>query len=224
MAFSLLLKQKAGFSRLIAEEVTRGGVGPRPFRSRNMVLAKRLTLGILVVPMVLWTAPAWAEGYVQPFGGAVSGGSADKTTGVFGATLGGISDSGLLGFEIEFADAPHFFGNANESFSSNNELTLSGNLLIGPHLGSGARIYATAGLGLMKGRVESADQFFDVSRNDFGFNVGGGLWGYLGGPVGLRGDVRFFRSLHDPKPNDPFDIAFGRFQYWRVTGGIMLRF
>jgi hypothetical protein len=72
--------------------------------------------------------------------------------------------------------------------------------------------------------VQSDDQFFDVDSNDFGINVGGGLIGYFGDNVGLRADVRYFRDLSDPEPDDEFDIAFGRVSWWRAVGGITLKF
>ena len=52
-------------------------------------------------------------------------------------------------------------------------------LAIAPPIGrSGARQvrpFVVEGLGLLRTSVTSTDQFFDISNNDFGFDVGGGL-------------------------------------------------
>ena len=61
---------------------------------------------------------------------------------------------------------------------------------------SGASPFVSGGAGLMRASVTSPGDLFDeVTRNDFALNVGGGLNGYFNDHVGLRGDIRYFRSL-----------------------------
>jgi hypothetical protein len=48
--------------------------------------------------------------------------------------------------------------------------------------------------------------------------------GFLGNNLGLRGDVRYYRNLGDPEPDDEFYIDFGEFSFWRGTAGIVLKF
>ncbi len=177
----------------------------------------------LLLVSALAATPARAETFLQPFAGVAFNGSLGETRGAYGGSLALLSDQGLAGFEVEFADVPHFFGTGSRPFSSNNMLTLTGNLMIAPHLGRG-RVYASGGGGLMKSRIQTSDQFFDVSRNDFCFDVGGGFWAYFSAHVGLRGDVRYFRDLHTKDANDNFDLAFGQLRYWRATGGLVLAF
>jgi len=45
----------------------------------------------------------------------------------------------------------------------------------------------------------------------------------LGPRVGLRADARYFRRLSDGGNND-VDLALGSFHFWRVTGGLVLKF
>jgi opacity protein-like surface antigen len=80
------------------------------------------------------------------------------------------------------------------------------------------RPFVVEGLGLLRTSVTSTDRFFDISNN-FGFDVGGGLYIFFNDHVGLRGDARYFRTLQDPEEDNEFDIAVGSFDFWRATGG-----
>ena len=78
-------------------------------------------------------------------------------------------------------------------------------------------------------RCSSPGDLFDsVSRNDFALNVGGGLTGYFNDHVGLRGDLRYFRSLQGNSNGgiiiDPRNFNLGNFDFWRGTVGLSLRF
>jgi hypothetical protein len=184
---------------------------------------KLVPASLVLAALVATPAAVQAETFLHPFGGVAFGGSTDRSHGAFGGSLAFLSDAGLLGFEIEFSDVPHFFGTSRR-FSSNNMLTLTGSLMIAPRVGSRGRIYASGGGGLLKARIQTTDEFFDVSRNDFCFDVGGGFWGYFSDHVGLRGDIRYFRDLHTKDANDDFDLAFGQLRFWRATGGLVLAF
>ncbi|MGH9889567.1 MAG: outer membrane beta-barrel protein, partial [bacterium] len=101
---------------------------------------------------------------------------------------------------------------------------LMANVLLGTRFGRSGRLYATVGAGLLKSHVKDADEFFDVSSSDFGVNGGVGAMGFFGGNLGLRADVRYFRNLSDPQPDNNFDVDFGDFSYWRGTAGLVIRF
>jgi hypothetical protein len=152
-------------------------------------------------------------------GRAFSGDLEDGHTS-YGAAIGFMGD-GIVGFEIEGTYTPDFFGDTPGG--SNNGATLMGNLLLGAPIGQSARVYATGGIGLMKFRVKDADEFFDVDRNDFGVNAGAGVIVYFGQSVGVRGDVRYFRDVHESTSGD-FDVDFGGFHYWRAAVGLSFRF
>lgn len=166
---------------------------------------------------------ASAETILTPYAGIVFGGDTTEQSKVYGGSLAFTGDSGI-GFEVDFGYSPDFFGSDRGRIPENNLTTLMGNLLFSGRISDNSRIYASGGGGLLKPRVDDADDFFDVSRNDFGVNVGAGLVLGVSGRLGLRGDVRYFRNIGDPEPDDEFDIDFGSFSYWRATGGLALTF
>ena len=67
-----------------------------------------------------------------------------------------------------------------------------------------------------------------MTRNDFALNVGGGLQGNFNEHVGLRGDIRYFRSLQGNGDDgiiiDPREFDLGDFDFWRGTVGVSFRF
>lgn len=181
---------------------------------------------------------ASADWLFTPFVGATFGGDAEVGgTGddfknkferrlSYGATLGWMG-AGVIGFEADFGYSPNFFRADDNSSNFNlvgdgNVTTLMGNLVIGAPLGA-VRPYASGGVGLLKSKVDSAGQFLDASRNDLGYDLGAGVMGFFGGNVGLRGDVRYFRSLQSNDP-DGVDFSLGSFKFWRGTLGLTLKF
>jgi opacity protein-like surface antigen len=131
----------------------------------------------------------------------------------------------VAGFEIDFGYTPDFF-NQESAFAiiaDSNVTTLMGNLVVGVGAGP-VRPYGVIGMGLIRSRVDGGDLFDDISTNDTGFDAGFGVIGMLSDRVGLRGDLRYFRSLQDPTDDDDFDVSLGNFDFWRATGGISFRF
>ena len=68
------------------------------------------------------------------------------------------------------------------------------------------------------------EDLFELNSTDWGFNVGAGVTGFFTDNIGLRGDVRYFRSLEDNEPDDEFDVALSDFRFWRGTVGVTFRF
>ena len=95
---------------------------------------------------------------------------------------------------------------------------------IGGQSGMGIRPYASGGVGIIRSQIGDAEDLFDVDSNDWGFNVGAGVTGFFADNVGLRGDVRYFRSLQDNEPDDELDVALGDLRFWRGSVGITFRF
>jgi len=205
---------------------------------------RKLILGAAVLALVTVGLPtrASADWYVTPFIGANFGGNADF--GEFddfddeverrldvGAALGWMG-GGIVGWEVDFGWSPNFFedtrGPGNFEFGDSNVTTLMGNLVVGVPVGGqtggGIRPYGSGGVGLIRTEIDGGGFFNDLDTNDFGFNVGGGVHGYFNDHVGLRGDLRYFRSLADDEPDDEFDLAIGDFDFWRATAGITFRF
>jgi opacity protein-like surface antigen len=190
--------------------------------TRGRLSAAASLLALCLAPVS--AAPARAETLLTAFGGVSFGGATDRTRGTYGGAIGFLGD-GPLGFEAEFATTPEFFGEERDDdfFTDNNVLTMMGSFLLATPR-SDVRFYAAFGAGLMKTRLEDAGNLLSVDSNDFGINVGGGLIGSLSENLALRVDVRYFRDLQDPDPDDGFDVDFGNVDYWRAVGGITLKF
>jgi len=209
-----------------------------------MSFRRTLTAACLVL-MVTAASPskASADWLFTPFIGMNFGGSATfndafgdfedefEKRGTFGASLAWMG-GGIAGFEIDFGYAPNFFesteGEADFEYGDNNLTTLMANLVLGAPVGGqsgkGIRPYVSGGVGIMRSRIGDAEDLFDITSNDWAFNAGAGITGFFADNVGLRGDIRFFRSLQDNEPDDEFDIALGSFRFWRGSVGITFRF
>lgn len=194
---------------------------------------------LMIGALSLMLAPATASAqswFFSPYIGGNFGGSADfgdfpddddavERRMDFGATLGW--NPSVVGFEIDLGYSPNFFentaGDRNFEFGDNNVTTLMGNLLLSAH-GTGFRPYASGGLGLIRSNVQSGSGLFnDLSTNDLGVNIGGGANAQFNDNVGVRGDIRYFRSLQDNVSDNDFDLSFGSFDFWRGSVGLTFR-
>lgn len=198
-----------------------------------------MALSAMVVGMVPKTASA--DWLFTPFVGANFGGNANfgdfatfddevERRVDFGATLGWMG-KGVVGFEVDFGYSPNFFqdtnGDANFAFGDSNVTTLMANVLVGAPIGGqhggGIRPYASGGVGLMRANATGSSFFNDLNTNAFGLNVGAGVHGFFSDNVGIRGDIRYFRSLQDNEPDGEFDVALSDFNFWRGTVGVTFR-
>ena len=205
---------------------------------------RKLILSAMFAGLAIAGTPtrASADWLFTPFLGANFGGNANfgafddfddevEKRVDFGATLGWMG-KGIVGFEVDFGWSPNFFENTigprNFEFGDSNVTTLMGNVLIGAPIGGqsgpGIRPYGSAGVGLIRSRVSGGDFFDDLNTNDFGINIGGGVHGFFNDNVGIRGDIRYFRSLQDKVADNQFDLGLADFDFWRATVGLTFRF
>lgn len=201
-----------------------------------MQVRKLLIVSALAIALLPATASAQSW-FFSPYIGGNFGGNADfgdfpdgddeiERRLDFGATIGW--NPSVVGFEVDLGFAPNFFtdtsGDQNFEFGDNNVTTLMGNLLLSAPPGSGFRPYASAGLGLIRANVASATGLFnDLATNDLGVNVGAGLNAAFNDKFGIRGDVRYFRSMQDNEADNEFDLSLGSFDFWRGTVGLTFR-
>jgi opacity protein-like surface antigen len=197
---------------------------------------------LVLITTVAAPSKASADWLLTPFVGWNWGGTANLLEGddfddefeqkaMFGASLAWMG-AGVFGFEVDFGFSPNFFENTSGSgdfeFADSNLTTVMGNLIIGVPIGGqhgvGFRPYAVGGVGLVKSRLGSSGDLFNVDSTDWGFNVGAGAVFFFSDNVGVRGDVRYFRSLEDVEPIDDFNIGFANFRFWRGTLGVTIRF
>ena len=96
---------------------------------------------------------------------------------------------------------------------------------VGGQTGGGVRPYVVGGAGLLRSNISGSTFFNDLTSNDFGIDLGGGVHGYFNDHVGLRGDLRYFRLLQDNEPAaDDLDLGLADFNFWRATIGVTFRF
>ncbi len=205
---------------------------------RRLMFSALLAAGAVAVT----PARASADWLLTPFIGTNFGGNANfgdfndfddefERRVDFGASLGWMGN-GVVGFEVDFGFSPNFFENTvgpgDFEFGDSNVTTLMANVLVGIPVGGqrgpGIRPYGSGGVGLIRTHVSGGDFFNDLDTNDFGFNVGAGVQGFFTDNIGLRGDIRYFRSLQDNEPDDEFDLAVSDFDFWRATVGVTFRF
>jgi opacity protein-like surface antigen len=202
-----------------------------------------ITAALVLMGSVAAPATASADWLFTPFIGMNWGGSAGilSTDGDFeddfeqkanfGASLAWMG-AGAVGFELDFGYSPNFFENTTGAgdfeWGDSNVTTLMANVTVGAPFGgqsgAGIRPYASGGLGLIRSHLTDAGDLFEVDSNDWGFNVGGGVSGFFSDNVGVRGDIRYFRSLQDNEPDDEFDVALSDFRFWRGSVGVVFRF
>ena len=188
----------------------------------------RSALSCLV--LLLMPAIASAQGYVAPYVGVGFGGTIglaqEEKPRIYGLAL--CAGGGLLGFEVDVAFSPDFFGDSETSLLGDNSVTtVMGNLVLGTagssRSGPGVRPYASAGLGLIRQRVEAFGDLLAFSRTDFGYNVGGGVRVFFSDRVGVRGDLRYYRNFQDSDEGF-FSLEPGTLEFSRATAALVVRF
>lgn len=208
-------------------------------------MLRKLFVTSCLAVMVTAAAPAKASAdwLFTPFVGLNFGGSGTfnsdfgdfddefEKRSTFGASLAWMG-GGVLGFEVDFGYAPNFFestaGDGDFQYGDSNVTTLMGNIVLGAPIGGqtglGIRPYVSGGVGLIRSRIDDIDDLFGDARNSLGMNVGGGIAGFFSDNVGLRGDIRYFRSLQEDASDNEFDLSLGSFNFWRGSVGVTFRF
>jgi len=184
-------------------------------------VAKFWVLAAVIAVSVPTTARA--EGYVSPWTGVQFANSVGNGRAGFGVNAGGMG-AGIIGGEVGFGFNPSFFGSKND-FGNNTVLDLMGNVIVGIPIGgthgAGFRPFFTAGAGLIRTQIDGGNVFrVASSSNQLGANIGAGAMGYFNDHVGVRGDVRYLRTLTGDVVNG---LDLGGFDFWRVSAGIVIR-
>ena len=168
-----------------------------------------------------------AQGFISPFIGYDFGGDSgcpqiqgcENKNLNFGVAFGSLGR--VLGSELEIAKANNFFGDTPGVSSS--VLTVMGNVMLAPKFGP-AQPYLLAGLGLMKTRVDlTVLGLLDSTNNHFGWDLGGGVIGFVAPHVGLRGDIRYFHAFQDLQVLG-IPIADAKLDFGRASAGVVFKF
>ncbi|MGE5243633.1 MAG: outer membrane protein [Betaproteobacteria bacterium] len=181
------------------------------------------TMVIATAAAVLLVAPqARADAWVSPWAGVNFGSRVNDGRTALGLDAGGMG-AGVFGGELDFGYSPSFFGTSTD-FGNNTVVDVMANIIIGVPIGGthgvGVRPYVTGGVGLIRSQIDGGT-LFDVktSKNDFGFNLGGGVMGFMSDHFGLRGDLRYFRTTNNSFAN----LGLGQMKFWRISGGLVFR-
>jgi len=193
----------------------------------------RRTLAIGFFVMTLMPAAARADGLFTPFIGYNFGGNAGETFSDgadakrldWGASLGWMG-GGVFGLEADLGYSPDFYGKNDVGGSS--ALSLMGNVLIGVPFGGqqgfGVRPFGLVGIGILRSDLDSFDDVIGLDNSEVSWNFGGGLMMFFTSHVGLRGDVRYFRTFGDVNFG-PIEVTDKEaVDYARGSIGLVLRF
>jgi opacity protein-like surface antigen len=134
----------------------------------------------------------------------------------------------IFGAEVGFNWTPEFVP-ATSTHGDVRQASLMGNLIVGIPIGNSdqaghVRPYITAGGGLFRATQKESDLFDRINSNDFAVNFGGGVMAFFTDHIGLRADVRYFRTLTDTNPNGGVDFDFGDLNFWKWDVGTAFRF
>ena len=169
-------------------------------RAKRILAAAGVLLMMLLAPGV-----ASADGFFTPFFGGNSGGTIDELEvdgpKSYGFSFGWMAN-GVFGLETDIAFSPDFYGDSDSLlFGSNSVTTTSANLIVGIPIGSksgfSVRPYGTGGIGWFRQRIEGFESVFDLTKNSFGFDYGGGAFVFFTSNFGARVDFRQFRTEWD---------------------------
>lgn len=143
--------------------------------------------------------------------------------------------AGPLGVEALVLDVPGAFKSLDidplflnpsqptETITESHAFTMMGNIVLTtPRAWNeyGLRPFVSGGFGVLKVRHNESE--FPLRANLPGYNVGGGAVGFVTDRVGLRFDLRYFRTT--PPGKEPTDLALTshnervRLRFW--TGGV----
>ena len=183
----------------------------------------------VVTPFLGWNFKGAAD--VQGDGGTAFSDKFEKKIN-YGVSLASMG-AGAVGFELDFGYSPNFFetgttGSGFDFTNDSNVTTLMANAIVGIPIGGqrggSVRPYVVGGVGLIRTNVQDAGQFFDVTtKNDFGFDVGGGVMGFFAQNAGIRGDIRYFRGFSGSDENAT-GLGVADFNFWRGSVGVSFRF
>ncbi len=193
----------------------------------------RRTLSIGLFLMALTPAAARADGLIVPFAGINFGGNAGESLGDgvdakrfdWGASFAWMG-GGVFGFEGDIGYSPDFYGKTDLGGSS--VLSLMGNVLVGVPFGGqqgfGVRPYGLVGIGVIRSDLESFDDLIGLDNTEVAWNFGGGVMVFFGAHVGIRGDIRYFRTFGEVDFGPIMAGDTDAVDYTRGSLGLVLRF
>jgi len=86
------------------------------------------------------------------------------------------------------------------------------------------RPFVTGGLGVLRTHIDAGRLVnASLTSNDLAYDVGAGMMGFFSDHFGVRGEVRYLRTLEDGNRGSGVDFEAGRLRFWRATAGVTFR-
>jgi hypothetical protein len=184
------------------------------------------TAAIFAFVLLISAVPARADVVLTPFVGSLFGGDLPDGKASYGASAA-FMGAGIIGAEAMFNYTPSFVPRTLTT-PRVSQAGLMGNLIVGIPIGGDSghsvRPYVTGGAGLFRATARQSDFLDRVSSNDFAVNFGGGVMGFFSEHVGVRGDIRYFRTLRDDNSGSGVDFDLGDLNFWKWDIGAAFRF
>src|SRR5262245_63813538 len=182
---------------------------------------------VILTTAVTVCAPAQvrADGYVSPWIGVHAVDSNDDGRGTFGVTAGYMA-AGIFGFEADVGYSADFFGPSQ--FGEGYAINVMGDAILGVPIGgddgAGIRPFVSGGFGLLRTHIDAGRLInATLSSNNLAYDVGAGMMGFFSEHFGLRGELRYFRTLEDTNRGSGIDLERGRLRFWRASAGVTFR-
>jgi hypothetical protein len=144
--------------------------------------------------------------------GNVFGGDAASTKRAWAIALGGGGAHGI-GSELEYSETRNFF-ETPAGVAHGKIITLMPSIFVAVPI-SKVRPYGIFGFGFIRQRTETSEGgiFSNLSNDDVGYSVGGGIIFQFARRVGVRADLRHFKVRQSD------GISFQRLLFGVVLGG-----
>jgi opacity protein-like surface antigen len=183
-----------------------------------------LFTGCVAIVVACLPSRAQAQTFFSPYIGANGGGDVEcPSTGP--CADGGVTIGGAYGYFNELIGLEEDLGFAMNPFrddppADSRVLTLMTNLMIGPQIGF-VRPYGLIGAGFMRATVDPSPTRLNAPEHtDFGWDLGAGVLAAYG-HIGVRADLRFFRSFADFQAKG-FPVS-GELNFGRASIGLVIQ-
>lgn len=169
-------------------------------------------LAAAAAALILFEGSASAQTMFTGSIGNVFGGDAPSTKRTWAVAIGGGGAHGI-GSELEFSETKNFF-ETSAGVAHGKIITLMPSIFVALPINR-VRPYGIFGFGFIRQRTESTQGgvLANLSDNDIGYNVGGGVTFHFARSAGVRVDLRHF------KVRKADGISFQRLTFGLVLGG-----
>lgn len=204
-------------------------------RRRTRLWNRPWCIALLVGGATLaYAAPARADWHLAPFLGVKFGGGttlidyddqAGRRKMVYGGTVRWIG-RGIFGVEGDLGVVSNALEADNSiKVRSSHVVSGMGNVVVTAPLGwtrDSLRPYVSGGLGLIRVRMDDPTNSLSYRRTLGGYNLGGGVVGFVSPFTGVKWDVRYFKGWGPAGEGTSFGSA--RISYWRGTMSLVLKY